>query len=126
MNPSGVSKLLWFRFPDNWYMYDRYAANAVGAAPSSVRGMVNFFSYLEATGVSELNRVISARVAESGLNLRSERIIDKYLWLRGDLDGRAVTESTVAREAHEATRTSGFEEFAREMNELLVPDRFGL
>ncbi len=36
-NPSAVTKMLWFRNPDHWYMYDTQAADAVGARLSSVQ-----------------------------------------------------------------------------------------
>jgi hypothetical protein len=87
VGPSGVTKWMWFRRPDDWYIYDNFAARAVGAGEGSVRGMRTFFGILHAANVTALNRSIRAALDATGCDdiqeLRAERIIDKGLWLMG-------------------------------------------
>lgn len=125
-NPSGVSKLLWFRHPDHWYMYDRQAALAVGAGLSSTSGLRGFFGILHACDVDGLNREIGDLAAAAGIALRPERIIDKFLWLRGADDGEKAIARLRDKEPVLLREQPGLQTFAAAVQKILPDDRFDL
>lgn len=120
-NPSAVSKWIWFRAPENWYIYDSQAADAVGAARSSVQGLRGFYAILAACGVQALHDKIAVAIADAGLDLRAERVIDKFLWLRGSPKDRAAL---LERIQHgDCARDPDLQKLARAV-EALLPDTF--
>lgn len=125
-NPSGVSKLLWFRQPDDWYMYDRQAALAVGAGLSSASGLRGFFGILHACDVAGLNREIGGLAAVAGIAVRPERIIDKFLWLRGAGDDEKAIARLRAKEPALLREQPGLHAFAGAVQKILPDDRFDL
>lgn len=125
-NPSGVSKLLWFRRPDHWYMYDRQAALAVGAGLSSTKGIRGFFGILHACDVVGLNLEIGRLAASAGIAVRPERIIDKFLWLLGSEDIERPLAKLRAKEPNLLRADPGLEDFACAVQKILSDDRFDL
>lgn len=125
-NPSGVTKLLWFRDPDHWYMYDKQAANAVGAGLSSVQGMRGFFGILHACDVVDLNREIGVLARAAGVDLRPERIIDKFLWLLGlDSIDKPIARLK-AKEPALLQEQPGLSALATAIQKILPDNRFDL
>ncbi len=123
-NPSAVSKWLWFRAPDNWYIYDQLAARAVGAGTSSVRGMRGFFAILQSCDVQAIHDRIAAIIIASGLDLRPERVIDKFLWLAGAKDSASVISSARVRHASLVADASALHDLATQISDILPDDQF--
>lgn len=126
-NPSGVTKWMWFRHPEDWYIYDRQSAKAVGAGEGSVRGMRTFFGILAACGVTSLKREIQALISDAGFDLRGERIVDKALWLLGgaDDDG-AISESRIERCRAWVADNPKLHELASHVQRVFLPNHFDL
>jgi hypothetical protein len=85
--------------------------------------MCGFFALLERAGVHQLNDAIARRVKDAGLDLRSERVIDKFLWLRGSADVRAATAEAEREAKNLFAEAQGLERFAEAVAEML-PDNF--
>jgi hypothetical protein len=87
---SAITKLMWFVKPNGWTMYDGFAATGLGIERKEARErMPEFYRELENRGfreiVADINRTLRATPL---LNLKPERVIDKYLWLWGAPMGR--------------------------------------
>jgi hypothetical protein len=118
--------MLWFRNPDHWYMYDAQAASAVGVGRSTVQGMRGFFGILRACDADSLNRSIASLIAQAGFDLRSERVVDKFLWLRGALKIEDDIAKLNARASKRLADRSALRDLAIAIQKILPDDRFDL
>lgn len=82
---SGVSKLIWFRRPDGWSMFDNIAATGLGIPKShSIERMLAFYKELSDRHFNDRAQKIGAELSARGFEeLFGERVIDKYLMLCG-------------------------------------------
>jgi hypothetical protein len=82
---SLASKTVWFLKPDNWTMYDNFAANGIGAhGNKSEIKMNNFYERLDAFEVSALWESYRKTLTTSSFRfLWPERITDKLLMVLG-------------------------------------------
>lgn len=93
---SGVTKLMWFLRPDGWTMYDSFARKGlVGAS----KGAPAFYKKLDECGFVEFAAAITKKCRALGLPLFGERIIDKFLMLRG-MDNAAYDWTAVLTDSH--------------------------
>lgn len=122
LNPSGISKWLWFRAPDNWYIYDQQAAAAVGAERSTLTGMKGFYAILHACDVQDVHDKIRSVIDRAGATFRAERIIDKFLWLKGDPE--AAEKAIAQAKVHSVVNNIEILDLAEEIFSILPDDRF--
>jgi hypothetical protein len=80
---SGITKLMWFLRPHGWTMYDRLAR--IGLVGRSGNGET-FYQKLDECGFVECAGSITDRCRTLKLPLFGERVIDKFLMLRGMSD----------------------------------------
>lgn len=97
---SAVSKLVWFLRPDDWTMFDRYAADGMGVPqrPSSTDRLMLFYRSLKSAGFDDLNQLIGQHVqASQWRSVPSSRVIDTFLMRRGgQVDGPYSVQSLSA------------------------------
>lgn len=93
---SGISKLMWFLRPDGWTMYDSFARKGlVGAS----KGAPDFYKKLDQCGFVECAAAITKECRALGLPLFGERVIDKFLMLRG-MDNAAYDWTAALANSH--------------------------
>lgn len=117
---------MWFRQPDSWFIYDRQAAHALGVGEGSIRGMRTFFGVLHACGVKHLDGELHALVTAAGLDLRSERIIDKVLWLLGATLDETLPESRISQCRSWASDKPELHELALSVQRVFPSDYFDI
>jgi hypothetical protein len=88
--------------------------------------MRGFFAILVACGVHSLNKDIASLVATAGFDFRSERIIDKFLWLRGSSKLYATIAELKAQEAKLCADRQALRNLAGAVHKILPDDRFDL
>lgn len=80
-NPwSGITKLMWFLRPEGWTMYDSLACKGLVGAN---KGSFAFYEKLDDCGFIECAATITNECRALDLPLFGERVIDKFLMLRG-------------------------------------------
>jgi len=87
---SLATKLAWFVSPKGWTLYDNLAANALGAMAGTGRKKrtrwEHFYQILEQRRFIDCASAIDLTIAESSApELFGERVIDKCLWLMGNV-----------------------------------------
>ena len=82
---SAFTKLFWFVGPAGWTVFDRFAADALGAVGARpVPRATSFYQILSAGGFAELSQQGNQLIQQAELGtFRMERILDQQLWLRG-------------------------------------------
>ncbi|MCZ8122349.1 MAG: hypothetical protein O9277_02875 [Magnetospirillum sp.] len=83
---SAISKMMWFRRPLGWTMFDRLASKGIGlGGPPSEEKFKRFYGRLDCANFQETATDIQLILRRRKLgNLFGERVIDKYLMLVGD------------------------------------------
>jgi hypothetical protein len=125
---SAVTKLIWFLKPDGWTVYDRYAADAVLAGPDKNGGerQQRFYDAI-AEPLATYAEPLRGPLAELNPRLHAERLIDKYLVLKGfseaSYTGAQVKNRHFLRLAPESLAKS-IERTARVVQPLLPDDAF--
>lgn len=76
---SAVTKLMWFLEPSGWTMYDSLAQSGLAGASSAS----DFYGELERLGFQAKAKKLGCLSRASGFEIFGERIIDKFLMLRG-------------------------------------------
>lgn len=77
---SGITKLMWFLRPDGWTMFDSLACKGLVGAN---KGSFAFYEKLDQCGFIECAATITNECRALDLPLFGERVIDKFLMLRG-------------------------------------------
>jgi hypothetical protein len=77
---SAVTKLMWFRHPTGWTMYDRFAR--IGLIGSRENPEL-FYRTLAENDFEARAKAITGKCHAAGLQLHGERIVDKLLLFRG-------------------------------------------
>lgn len=80
---SAVTKLIWFLKPEGWTVYDRYAANAVVAGTGTSGDRQKRFYEAIAEPLAYYAERLREPLAKLHPRLHAERLIDKYLVLKG-------------------------------------------
>lgn len=80
---SGITKLIWFLRPHGWTMYDRLARTGLVRGSGSAE---TFYRKLDQCGFVECATSITDQCRTLKLPLFGERVIDKFLMLRGMSD----------------------------------------
>ncbi|MEZ5710098.1 MAG: hypothetical protein R3E02_12005 [Blastomonas sp.] len=86
---SAVTKLCWFLHPVGWTMYDRFARLGLTGlkGANGTERFTSFYDALDRTGFSDklacINEVIEEELGPNALY--AERIIDKFLMMRGKI-----------------------------------------
>ncbi|MBU2943520.1 hypothetical protein Q4525_01570 [Shimia thalassica] len=93
---SMVTKMMWFKQPFDWTMFDSMAEAGLGyksyvrkvdqqkEIPNSIVRMQRFFQELETIGFSSAAKELNSVLSHNNLSdIFGERIIDKYLMLNG-------------------------------------------
>ncbi len=91
---SAMSKLMWFLKPTKWTMFDQFAANGaeVPRNANPLLRMQNFFTAIHNRGFTHAAGEIQAVIDErEQICLFGERVIDKFLMLRGFDENRRTT-----------------------------------
>lgn len=82
---SAASKLLWFRFPKHWTMFDRYSSKAL-VPISTTTGIKRFESFCEelhnCSFLEECSQIENLKT-QNHLGIPASKILDKYLFLIG-------------------------------------------
>lgn len=100
---SAVTKLMWFLHPTGWTLFDRLVANALRvpaylARPDRAR---RYYESLAARGFTKCAERANACVATASFpGFRAERVLDRYLMIRGGLYGEQVSELPLVLEGY--------------------------
>ncbi len=85
---SAASKFLWFRFPNRWTMYDKYASAAL-VPKTTFKGIEKFNAYYNQLCLRKFTKVcekIESIDTPKCVDIPASKIIDKYLFLVGQDD----------------------------------------
>lgn len=102
---SAITKLMWFLYPEGWTLFDRFAANGLGIPvniPSRDRA-IRFYRVLAEKRFEHLVQATQATVAEflkPFPNFYIERVLDRYLMIRGGLYGEEQSELPLVLQAY--------------------------
>jgi len=77
--------VLWFSYPRNWFIFDRFVADAlrIGHRNDPPQRLHSFQKVMEDLGASELVAQISDTLENRAPGLHAERVIDKMLMFIG-------------------------------------------
>ena len=87
---SAVSKMMWFLKPQNWTMFDSYAADGmeIPRSPTGPVRMTSFYEKLDALGFEAVNNGLCEIVAKSPWSsIPAVRVLDTFLMRRGGMVG---------------------------------------
>ena len=82
--PSATAKIMWFHRPDIVPMYDRFAANAIGVEKESYICECYTLLATHKTAIADAKRVWGSAYPYD------IRVLDKFLWVRGNDRGGAI------------------------------------
>lgn len=92
---SAMTKLMWFLHPTGWTLFDRFVAKAVGV-PAHLPRPEQARRYYQAlknhgfeTYASDANACVDTTLFP---DFRSERVLDRYLMIKGGLYGQQLSE----------------------------------
>ena len=81
---SAASKLAWFACPKGWTMFDKHVFNALfRRSEGRSKDFPRFYSHLQNNNFDGLCGKVSEVAAKHGVTLVANRVIDKWLMIRG-------------------------------------------
>lgn len=102
---SAVTKLCWFLRPKGWTMYDKFARVGLDGTVD----VESFYQTLERLNFNGIVLDLNTAIREQGFqNVHAERIIDKFLMIRGSIWGERTHESSVKKRNQLIHRNSVF------------------
>ncbi|MDD2875821.1 MAG: hypothetical protein PHT60_01175 [Acidiphilium sp.] len=121
---SATTKFMWFLKPDNWTVFDRFAANGLGIPQANPQArMPNFYKAIISAGIPLIWTEMQDFIQNSDLpSIPAPRIFDQFLMERGRAPNDNSLNESAQEKLNELERTQA-EKIHRLA--LTLQDRFG-